>query len=180
MLFLTVGTQFPFDRLVKAVDDAFNDGLIDEEVFAQIGESSYRPRNFESVASLGKKLFDKYMKESSSIISHAWMGTITMALDNHKPLLAMPRLKKYGEVVNNHQVAIAKKFEELGHILVAYQEKDLPEKVKELKGFVPRPRENQAKAVAARISEFLYKISTSEQRLCCGNIDKAFIKSKNG
>lgn len=163
MLFLTVGTQFPFDRLVKAVDDAFSDGLIKEEVFAQIGESSYRPHNFESVTSLGKKLFDEYVKGSSSIISHAGMGTITMALDHRKPLLVMPRLKEYGEVVNNHQVAIAQRFEELGHILVAYQERDLPEKVKKLKGFVPRPRGNQAKAVAARISEFLYGVSTSKE-----------------
>jgi UDP-N-acetylglucosamine transferase subunit ALG13 len=49
MIFLTVGTQFPFDRLVRAVDEAFDNGAIDEEVFAQIGETSYRPRNFEQV-----------------------------------------------------------------------------------------------------------------------------------
>jgi len=155
MIFLTVGTQFPFDRLVKAVDELVGRNGFDEEIFAQIGETSYRPRNFESVASLEKKLFDKYLKESSSIVSHAGMGTIAMALDNYKPLLVMPRSKKYGEVVNDHQAAIARKFEELGHILVAYDVEDLPDGINKLKSFVPRKRNANPDAVADRIRRFL-------------------------
>jgi beta-1,4-N-acetylglucosaminyltransferase len=155
MIFLTIGTQFPFDRLVKSVDQAFDGGLIDEELFAQIGETSYKPRNFESVASLDKKAFDKRLKEASGIISHAGMGTITMALDNNKPLLVMPRLKKYGEVVNDHQVAIAKRFSELGHILAVYDAKDLLDGIRKLKNFVPKERKANPNAVADRIRRFL-------------------------
>ena len=163
MIFLTTGTQFPFDRLVRAVDEIFDKDLIDEEIFAQIGYHSYKPRNFESVAYLEKERFETHLRRASSIIGHAGMGTITMALDNHKPLLTMPRLKKYGEVVSDHQIAIAKKLENLGHILVAYGEEDLPDKIRELKSFVPRPRVNQAGVVTARLSEFLYKINTSKE-----------------
>ncbi len=180
MIFLTVGTQFPFDRLVKAVDDAFDEGVISEEIFAQIGETSYKPHNFESVVSLEKKVFDKHLKKASGIISHAGVGTITIALNNEKPLLVMPRLKKYGEVVNDHQLAIARKFEEFGHILVAYQEEGLAKKIEQLKSFIPRQRKSNAKAVAARISEFLHKIGTSEERLYRRKVDGAFIKSKIG
>jgi len=161
MIFLTVGTQFPFDRLVKSVDQVFGEGLIDEEVFAQIGESSYKPRNFGSVASLDKNLFDKYLKESSSIISHAGMGTITMALEHHKPLLVMPRLKKYGEVVNDHQAAIAKRFELLGHVLAAYVVEEVPEKIKQLSTFTPKKRVSQVQLVAQRITEFLNEVGIS-------------------
>jgi len=155
MIFLTVGTQFPFDRLVRAVDEAFDNGVIDEKVFAQIGQTSYKPHNFEFVASLEKKLFDERLKQASSIISHAGMGTITMALSNHKPLLVMPRLKRYGEVVNDHQLAIAKKFSELGHILVAYDVEDLPDSIRRLKNFVPKERIAAPHAVADRIGCFL-------------------------
>jgi len=155
MIFLTVGTQFPFDRLVRAIDGIIDDGLISERLFAQTGESSYKPRNFESAASLEKRVFDNYVKQASSIIGHAGMGTITMALDNHKPLLVMPRLKKYGEVVNDHQVAIARKFSELGHILVAYDVKDLPDGIKKLKNFIPRERKINSEAVVNRIRSFL-------------------------
>ena len=104
MIFLTVGTQFPFDRFVRAVDNIFDQGLIDEEIFAQIGETSYKPRNFESVVSLEKKVFDERFKGASSVISHAGVGTIMVALKNHKPLLVMPRMKRYKEHVNDHQV----------------------------------------------------------------------------
>lgn len=161
MIFLTVGTQFPFDRLVKSVDQAFDGRLINEEIFAQIGETSYKPLNFESVVSLEKNVFDKRLREASSVISHAGMGTITMALKNHKPLLVMPRLKRYREHVNDHQVATARKFEELGHILVAYETEELPVKIEELKTFVPRKREAQPHVVAERIARFLNDLANN-------------------
>ncbi|HNS20224.1 MAG TPA: glycosyltransferase [Sedimentisphaerales bacterium] len=159
MIFLTVGTQFPFDRLVKAVDDLVAAGVIKDEVFAQIGDEAYQPRNFEAVASLDKKAFDERIHEASALISHAGMGTITMALDTGKPLLAMPRRRQYGEVVNDHQVAIARKFEQLGHLLVAYSSEELADKVELLKRFQPSPRRVQPEAVVRRIEEFLEALS---------------------
>jgi beta-1,4-N-acetylglucosaminyltransferase len=155
MIFLTVGTQFPFDRLVKSLDKAFDEGLIDEKIIAQIGKTSYQPRNFESVETLDKNLFDKHLKDASSIISHAGMGTITMAFENSKPLLVMPRLAKYGEVVNDHQKAIAKKFSELGYLLVAYDVENLPDAIRRLKTFVPKQRKVNPKPVIDRIHLFL-------------------------
>lgn len=162
MIFLTVGTQFPFDRLVKAVDEAVSKNRIDEQIFAQVGITSYCPRSFEAVPWLEKTLFDKRFSEADGIISHAGMGTITMALENRKPLLVMPRLRKYGEVVNDHQLAIARKFEQLGYLLVAYEAEDLPAKIGKLKSFVPQDRQPQAKVVAKRISTFLNELSESE------------------
>ena len=158
MIFLTVGTQFPFDRLVRAVDEAMDQGGLDEEVFAQVADSVYRPRNFEAVPYLEKDVFDKHMREASCVISHAGMGAITTALDNRKPLLVMPRLKRYREVVNDHQVAIAQKFERLGHLLVAYREDDVSEKIKALRHFVPVERDKSATAVVQRISEFIEQV----------------------
>jgi UDP-N-acetylglucosamine transferase subunit ALG13 len=160
MIFLTVGTQFPFDRLVKGVDQAFDMGLVDEDIIAQTGKSSYQPRNFEAVPSLEKKMFDKHLKDASGVISHAGMGTINMALDNRKPMLVMPRLAKYGEVVNDHQVAIARRFSERGYLMVAYDVKDLPDGISGLKDFVPRERQANPDAVAERISRFLESLTS--------------------
>jgi beta-1,4-N-acetylglucosaminyltransferase len=155
MIFLTVGTQFPFDRLVRAVDDWLDQNSLGEEVWAQIGDSSYVPRNFQAVASLDKAMFDERFKQASGIISHAGMGTITMALDCRKPLLAMPRLKKHREVVSDHQLPLAEKFETLGHILLARDETQLSDKLHQLKSFVPQPRSTGRDAVAQRIGRFL-------------------------
>jgi len=155
MIFLTVGTQFPFDRLVCAIDGAVEQGLLREPIYAQIGDNSYKPRNFESSAFLEKDVFDKYVEQSSAIIGHAGMGTISAALSRNKPLLVMPRLKRFHEVVNDHQVAIARKFSQLGHILAAYDVAELPERIGQLKGFVPNQRNADVKAVAERIHCFL-------------------------
>ena len=155
MIFLTVGTLFPFDRLVKAVDItiAKNNGY--EKVFAQIGKTNYEPKNIEYTAILENRNFDKKILDADYLISHAGIGTITMALDYGKPLLVMPRRKKFKEHVNDHQVATARKFEELGHILVAYDVEDLPDCIHKLKNFVPRERKANPDAVADRIRRFL-------------------------
>ena len=155
MIFLAVGTQFGFDRLVKAIDEAIERGLIQDTVFAQIGPGTYFPKRMEYVVSLEKEVFDKTLNSCEAIISHAGMGNIALALKMGKPLLVMPRRKRYGEVVNDHQVDTARKFEHLGHILVAYDTDELPDKIKLLKTFVPKPRIPNRQGVIDRISRFL-------------------------
>jgi len=161
MIFLTVGTQFPFDRLVRVLDDLAGRNGFRSQIFAQIGNTSYEPKNFKAVSSIEKESFDKYVQDAEAIIGHAGMGTIMIALDHKKPLLVMPRLKKYGEVVSDHQVAIAKKYEQLGHVLAAYAVDELPEKIKQLSTFTPKKRVSQVQLVARRITEFLNVVSVS-------------------
>lgn len=158
MVFLTVGTQFPFDRLVRGIDKALSQDPLEFEIFGQIGDSTYQPQNFKAVPTLDKPEFDRIMSESSAVIGHAGIGTIKWALDSHKPLLVMPRLAKYGEVVNNHQVGIARRFADLGLLLTAEDENGLLAKLRELKSFSPRQRVNQADRVADRIERFLKQV----------------------
>ena len=165
MIFLTVGTQFPFDRLVKAVDDVCEQGLFNEEIFAQIGDSSYQPRNFKYVKFLEKIHFDCRFKDASAIISHVGIGAVTMAIKYSKPLLVLPRSARHGEIVNDHQLYTAKKFEQLGCILAAYETEDLLEKIKQLSSFVPKKRENGSRLVTARIADFLKEIHISKEQL---------------
>lgn len=159
MIFLTVGTLFPFDRLVKAVDDAVANGKITEKVFAQIGTGGKKPNNIESVETLDKDFFDKIISECSCMISHAGMGSIQAALHWEKPLLVMPRLHKFSEHINDHQVATAIKFVELGHVLAVYEEGEIPQRLEDIKTFVPVQRQTQVVKVVERISEFLESVS---------------------
>lgn len=163
MLFVTVGTQFPFDRLVRAVDAACAAGLIDEPVVAQIGNSFYRPRHMNHVAEVAKNQYDDYFRQASAIIGHAGIGTISMAMRLNKPLLVMPRLAKYGEVVHDHQVDTAEKFGSAGHILVAQDELKLPQKILELRTFVPVPRTAQPEMVVARVMQFLQEQQSQKE-----------------
>jgi UDP-N-acetylglucosamine transferase subunit ALG13 len=158
MIFLTVGTVMPFDRLVQAVDDAVAAGIIRTPVFAQIGETSLRPRNMEHVPVLDRHDFDRKVAEAEYLISHAGMGSITTALERNKPLLVMPRRRQFREHVNDHQVATARRFGALGHVLVAYDAGEMPRRLQEIVSFTPAPRVSQADRVAGRIMQFLEQI----------------------
>lgn len=158
MIFLTVGTQFPFDRLVREVDAAVGRGLVEGEIFAQIGQSEYQPVNFASVPKLDKATFDTRFREATAIISHAGMGSITLAMEQQKPMLVMPRLKRYREVVNDHQVKIARKYEDAGYFLVAYSEQEIAGKLVTLKDFIPRVRTAEPQKVVARVRDFLQTV----------------------
>jgi len=161
MIFLTVGTYpLQFDRLVRAIDEAVRDNLVQEEVFAQSGHCNYKPKYMKFAEMLQKSEFDAYVKAARCIVGHAGMGTISMALEEHKPLLVMARMVKYREHVNDHQVSTAGMFEKLGHVLVAHTVNELPQKIRELTTFVPAQREATPQLVADRISEFL-------QKYCC-------------
>ena len=159
MIFVTVGTQFPFDRLIEAVDKAVEMGRITDDVFAQTGDGTYRPRHFATGRSLEKDAFDACVRRATGMISHAGIGSMTMAMACDKPMLVMPRLRRYGEVVNDHQVAIARQFSQAGYVLFAADEQELLEKVVELPSFVPRRRRAQPQAVSRRVREFLNELT---------------------
>ena len=160
MIFLTVGTQFPFDRLVRAVDDAVATGLLSEEVFAQVGQAGYRPSHMQWCETLKREAFGECVSKARALIGHAGIGTIFAAIDAQRPLLVMPRLSQYGEIVNDHQVSTARKFAEMGHVLMARDETQIPEGLRLLESFVPRPRTPRPEGVIKRLREFLEHVIT--------------------
>ncbi len=164
MIFLTVGTVLPFDRLVRAVDQAIANHIITIPVFAQIGQTSFRPRNMEWVPALEKSAFDQRIMEASYVIGHAGMGSMMIALERRKRLLVMPRMKRYGEHVNDHQVASARRFAALGCVLATYDDAELPLRLQEMESFVPTFPESQTDQVARRIIQFLEQINVRERQ----------------
>ncbi|WP_459062415.1 glycosyltransferase [Stenotrophomonas sp. PSU-St15] len=107
MIFLTTGTQLPFDRLVSIVDAwAARSGI---QGFAQIGTSSYIPTTLKHQRFISQANFEERIRACSCIISHAGMGTIISALTYGKPAILMPRRFALGEHRNDHQLATARK-----------------------------------------------------------------------
>lgn len=159
MIFLTVGCRYGFDRLVHAVDDMVGSGQIQEEVTAQIGLGTYTPRNLHYERFIEGASYDARVRDAHLLIGHAGSGTISLAVNEGKPLLVLPRLKRFHEHVNDHQVATARKFEELRHVLAADDETHLPRKFAELRTFVPAKRVANTDQLVGRIGEFLRSIS---------------------
>lgn len=127
MIFVTVGEQLPFDRLIRAVDEWAKQS--DCEVFAQIGRTKYKPQHFMYKDFLTQEEYKANFIKADLIVAHAGMGTIISALELSKPLLVMPRLTVYGEVRSDHQVATAQRFATLNYVTVASDEIELIEKL---------------------------------------------------
>ncbi len=118
MIFVVLGTQkFPFNRLLMQIDNLIEQKEIKESVFAQIGHSDYEPRHLNYVRFLNKEEFDKKIEECSLLITHSGVGTIISGFRYHKPVIVVPRLEKYGEHVDNHQLEIAKTFSNKNYVL---------------------------------------------------------------
>ena len=118
-VFATTGSRsFPFDRLVRALDEAdFDAALLGEvEVFAQIGSSSYVPKNVQWAAFLSQEEFGQRMDEADLVVTHGGTGAIIGAVSRGKRVVAVPRLAEYGEAVDDHQLELIRQFEEMGLI----------------------------------------------------------------
>lgn len=111
MIFIAVGTQrFPFDRLLKTIDDQIKRGQINEKVVAQIGYSKYKPKYYKAYDFLPAKQFTRYIQNCDLLITHGGVGTILKGKKYHKTVIVVPRLAKYHEHVDDHQLEIAEDF----------------------------------------------------------------------
>lgn len=162
LIFLTVGNWHKgFDRLVKTVDELVKAGVVIEKVVAQIGHGSYTPRYLKVIYYCSPTDFTDTMAESRIIITHAGVGTICQAIELGKPVIVVPRKASLGEHVDDHQYATAKKFEEEGKILVAYEISELPDKIEQAKNFVPAKAQGNERIIRA-VRTFLEKIAAQK------------------
>lgn len=135
MIFVTVGSQkFQFNRLLEKIDELIEKGVIKEEVFAQIGVSDYVPKNYKYVDFTTQDEFNKKIDEAKLIITHAGTGVIVNAVKKGKKVIGIPRLAKYGEHVDDHQIQLIDEFKELNFIEPVYDLVDLEKALKDVEG----------------------------------------------
>lgn len=119
-IFVTLGTQkFQFDRLLKEIDKLVEKGKIEKEnLLVQCVYSEYIPSNFEMFAMKTQNEIEEIMKNVDLVITHSGTGSIITSLKLGKKIIIVPRLKKYKEHVDNHQVELADVFKETVNAIV--------------------------------------------------------------
>ena len=127
MIFVTVGTQLPFDRLIKYIDDWHIKSGNNTSIIGQVGKSGYEPKNMVTHKNIEPSLFEKYSNECDVLVSHAGMGSILTALRMNKPIIIFPRSASLKEHRNDHQLSTTKSFSNVEGIYVAYTESELNE-----------------------------------------------------
>lgn len=117
-IFVTLGSQkFQFNRLLKAVDELCEKKfIVAEDVFAQIGYSDYLPQNYRYKSFLDREEFSSEIGKSDIVITHGGTGAIIGAVKKGKKVIAVPRLAKYREHVDDHQLQVIKQFDDLNLI----------------------------------------------------------------
>ncbi|MCX6803186.1 MAG: glycosyltransferase [Candidatus Diapherotrites archaeon] len=109
MIFVSVGThKQQFNRLLTKVNELIKKGIIKDSVFAQTGYSNYTPKYYKHEKFLGIHEFDKKIRDCDIFITHAGEGNIGTALQFEKKMVIIPRLTKFREHTNNHQIELAK------------------------------------------------------------------------
>ncbi len=128
MIFLTIGSHEPFDRLTRAVDAwaAINQAIPVFGQIAHIGSTGYRPQHFDWVETMPPDAYAQRLSSATLIVAHAGMGSIITALSRTIPIVIMPRRGHLAETRNDHQYATAKRFAGRSGIFVADDETALP------------------------------------------------------
>ena len=153
MIFVTLGTQDKeFPRLLEEVDKLIDKGVINEEVIAQIGSTSYNSDKIKTVDYLSRNEVLNYINQADYIITHGGVGTIIDSLNLGKKVIAVPRLKKYKEHVNDHQLEIVNEFTKLGLILDG---SNLEQAIYKLDNFIPNKYESNNSNFVKLIDNFI-------------------------
>jgi UDP-N-acetylglucosamine transferase subunit ALG13 len=125
MIFVTVGQMLGFDRFVRAMDGwAANNPQ--EQVFAQIGDGSYKPSTMKWVAKLSSKEFRRAARESELIVAHAGMGSFFVAMEAGKAIVMMPRHAELSEHTTDHQIHTLRWLRLKSGVFAADTDQDLP------------------------------------------------------
>lgn len=138
MILVTLGTQDKsFIRLLDEINRLIEKKVIKEKVIVQAGYTKYESENMEIFDYIAPEEMNKYVKKCDLLITHAGVGSILSGLNNNKKVIAVPRLCKYKEHTNDHQVEIAREFTKKGYIISVNKITDLEKEIKNIKNFKP-------------------------------------------
>lgn len=156
MILVLLGTQNnQFIRLLEEVEKQIKKGNIKEEVIVQAGYTKYNSDNMKIFEMIDKDKLQKLVDDANLVITHAGVGSISIALKKGKKVIAVPRLSEYGEHVNNHQLDIVNEFAKKGYIVGINDVSELENAIEKSKDFVPNEYKNNSERLIQIIDDFI-------------------------
>lgn len=156
MIFITVGTQkFQFNRLLKEIDKLIEEKKIFEEVFAQIGYSTYKPKNYSFKEFINSEEYNDILNKADIVITHGGTGTIIKSINLRKKVIAVPRLKAFGEHVDNHQIQIISEFSDIGFLRKVHDIDKLYEALESIRNFDVKEYISNTKNIIFEIEKYI-------------------------
>lgn len=156
LILILLGTQDkPFTRLLEAVDKEIEKGNITEEVVVQAGHTKYESDNMKIFDLIAKDDYLKYVSKANFIISHAGVGTIFDCLGKDKKIIVVPRLSKYGEHTNDHQLEITEAFGEKGFVIPVFDLENLGQALNDIKSFKVQKYQSNTKNIINYLEDYI-------------------------
>ncbi|QHS23516.1 exopolysaccharide biosynthesis protein [Virgibacillus sp. MSP4-1] len=159
MIFVVLGThELPFTRLLQEVERLKRDGVIKDDIIVQKGHTEFESdyMTLQSFFSFDK--MDLLYQQADLIISHAGTGSVINGLKKGKKVIVAPRLKKYGEHNDDHQLELVNVFTERGHILSWNDGERLEDVLKESEDFMPVPYQSGNERIVRILEDFISDI----------------------
>ena len=158
MIFVSLGTNDKsFKRLLKEFDKQIELGNIIDEVIVQAGFTKYNSKNMKVIDLMSMDEFNKNISNCDLLVTHGGVGTILDGLKLGKKIIAFPRLSRYLEHVNDHQIEIINEFYKDGYILTG-DIKDLSNLIKQANSFIPKKYKSNNYRFNKLIKDFIDNI----------------------
>ncbi len=136
MILVLLGTQNnSFHRLLEEIEKNIDAGNIKDKVVVQAGFTKYNSNKMEIFDMIPQEELDILIKEADLVITHGGVGSIMSAVKQGKKVIAVPRLKKFDEHVNDHQLEIINTFKRQGIIIGVNNVDELANALSESKSF---------------------------------------------
>ena len=156
MIFVTLGTNDEnFERLLKAIDKAIDNKVIKDKVIVQAGCTKYESKNMEIFSLIPKEKFEELVEQCDFLITHGGVGSILTGLNKNKKVVVVPRLAKFKEHGNDHQLQIVENFGKMGYIIPVNKMEDLEKAIKSVKTFKPNKFVSNTKNFIKIIEDYI-------------------------
>ena len=156
MIFVTLGTNDEsFERLLKAIDKEIEKGTIKDKVIVQAGCTKYESKNMEMLDLIPREEFDRLISECDLLITHGGVGSILTGVNNGKKVIAVPRLAKYKEHGNDHQLQIVENFGERKYIIAVKDLNKLGKAIEKAKTFKPKKFVSNTHNIISLIEDYI-------------------------
>lgn len=156
MILVTLGTQDKsFKRLLDAVENEVRKGVIKEPIIVQAGCTKYKSKYMKIFDFIPTDEFDKLINKCDILITHGGVGTIVSGIKKGKIVIAAPRLKKFKEHTNDHQLQIINNLSKTGYILGLNDLTKLGEVIEQSRNFIPPKYVSNTENIIKTINDYI-------------------------
>lgn len=156
MILILLGTQNnSFIRLLNAVEKCIDEGIIKEEIVAQIGNTKFNTEKMTLKNFCSQEEIENLIDRANFVITHGGVGSIITCIKRSKKVIAVPRLKKYKEHVNDHQLQIVESLSQEGYIIGLKELEELDKAIKNIENFKPKEFISNTSNMINKIVEYI-------------------------